>query len=218
MDNPSGTRHSLLGAEVIGRLRGHLALEEPDGRLIVDVGGVGYEVATPVGTVGRARSGDKPEEVLLHIHTQVREDAFELYGFAAEGDRQLFRLLLAVQKVGPKLALGLLSALAAEEVIAAIRGGDISRLCRVPGIGRKTAERVVLELREKVGVVWSLGSPPANRQGDVTDRLMAALVNMGYKSAEAERAVKSLGDAIGGQAMADSLRAALAALTQRHGG
>jgi Holliday junction DNA helicase RuvA len=202
---------------VIGRLTGKLGQEEPDGRLLVDVGGVGYEVSTPVGTARRASSGAEPGSVVLFIHTHVREDALELFGFASEADRQLFRLLISVQKVGPKLGLGLLSALSAEELVRAIGEGDLGRLCRVPGVGRKTAERLVLELRERAKLVLPPATAAPARPGDLPSRLVGALVNMGYKSAEAERAVKSLGDTVEELPMAEALRAALATLTQRRG-
>ena len=202
---------------MIGRLTGKLAQEEPDGRLLVDVGGVGYEVSTPVGTARRASSGAEPGNVVLFIHTHVREDALELFGFASEADRQLFRLLIGVQKVGPKLGLGLLSALTGAELVRAIGEGDLGRLCRVPGVGRKTAERLVLELRERAKLALPPAPTPA-RPGDLPSRLVGALVNMGYKSTEAERAVKSLGETVEALPMAESLRAALAFLTQRRGG
>ena len=203
---------------MIGRLTGKLAQEEPDGTLLVDVGGVGYEVSTPVGTARRASSGAEPGNVVLFIHTHVREDALELFGFASEADRQLFLLLIGVQKVGPKLGLGLLSALTAAELVRAIGEGDLGRLCRVPGVGRKTAERLVLELRERAKVALQPATPTPARPGDLPSRLVEALVNMGYKAAEAERAVKSLGETVQALPMAESLRAALAFLTQRRGG
>jgi holliday junction DNA helicase RuvA len=208
----------LRPTHVIGRLTGKLGAEEADGRLLVDVGGVGYEVSTPVGTARRASSGAEPGSVVLHVHTHVREDVLELFGFASEADRHLFRLLIGVQKVGPKLGLGLLSALPAEELVRAIGEGDIARICRVPGVGRKTAERLVLELRERAKLALAASSPPSARPGDLPSRVVGALVNMGYKSAEAERAVKSLGDGVEQLPMPEALRAALAALTQRRGG
>jgi Holliday junction DNA helicase RuvA len=207
----------LTRTNVIGRLTGKLGQEEPDGRLLVDVGGVGYEVSTPVGAARRASSGAEPGNVVLFIHTHVREDALELFGFASEADRQLFRMLIGVQKVGPKLGLGLLSALSAEELVRAIGEGDLARLCRVPGVGRKTAERLVLELRERAKLVLPPTAAGSARPGDLPSRLVGALVNMGYKSAEAERAVKSLGDTVEVLPMAEALRAALATLTQRRG-
>ncbi len=206
-----------LEADVIGRLTGKLGLEEPDGRLLVDVGGVGYEVSTPVGTVRRASSGAEPGSIVLFIHTHVREDALELFGFASEADRALFRLLIGVQKVGPKLGLGLLSALSAEELVRALGEGDFALLCRVPGVGRKTAERLVLELRDRARLTLTPAAAPA-RPGDIRARLVGALVNMGYRVPEAERAVKSLGESVEKLPMAEVLRAALAALTQRRGG
>ncbi len=199
---------------MIGRLTGRVVAEDPDGALIVDVNGVGYEVKAPVGTLGRAeRAGDAG--VVLHVHTHVREDALELFAFASDGERDVFRLLIGVQKIGPKIALGLLSALPPADLAAALAAGDLARLSRVPGIGRKTAERLVLELKDKVtrgrvvGVA-AAGSGQANR-------LVGALVNMGYRSAEAEQAVSALGDRVRSEPAAELLREALAWLTQRRG-
>jgi Holliday junction DNA helicase RuvA len=213
----TGTVHVCSSFIVIGRLTGKVALEEPDGRLLVDVGGVGYEVSTPVGTVGRATSGAEPGSFVLFVHTHVREDSFELFGFATEMDRQLFRMLLGVQKVGPKLALGLLSALSAEDLGRALGEGDVSWLCRVPGVGRKTAERLVLELREKARQAVSATARTPTRPGNVAERVAQALVGMGYKAPEAERAVKGLGEAMDALPVSEALRLALGSLTQRRG-
>src|SRR5262245_18821121 len=127
---------------VIGRLRGRVAGDEVSGLVVVDVGGVGYEVITPAGTLGRARRVGS-DDVELVIHTHVREDALELFGFANESDRRVFRLLIGVPNVGPKTALGVLSALPAAELSRAVRMSDVARLTKVPGIGKKTAERLV---------------------------------------------------------------------------
>jgi len=202
---------------MIGRLTGRVVGEDADGALILDVGGVGYEVKTPVGTLGRAeRAG--VDGVVLHVHTHVREDALELFAFGSEGERDVFRLLIGVQKIGPKIALGLLSALPPADLAAAIGAGDLVRLSRVPGIGRKTAERLVLELKDKLTRGRVAGAAAKGTGPDPAARLVGALVNMGYRSAEAEQAVTALGDRVRDAPPSELLREALAWLTQRRGG
>ena len=199
---------------VIGRLAGRVVVEEPSGAIILDVGGVGYELLAPLGALGRAEQ--LPEErIVLFVHTNLRQDALELFGFASLAEREVFRLLIGVQKVGPKIALGLLSALPPAELASAVNDGDVARLSRVPGIGKKTAERLVLELREKMpGGRLPEVNPKRSRDGH-TQRLVGALTNMGYRPAEAERAVDSLGDRVSAEPLPALLRAALAVLTQR---
>ena len=199
---------------MIGRLAGRVVVEEPSGAIILDVGGVGYELLAPLGALGRAEQ--LPEErIVLFVHTNLRQDALELFGFASLAEREVFRLLIGVQKVGPKIALGLLSALPPAELASAVNDGDVARLSRVPGIGKKTAERLVLELREKMpgGRLPEANSTPS-RDGHA-QRLIGALTNMGYRPAEAERAVESLGDRVSAEPLPSLLRAALAVLTQR---
>jgi holliday junction DNA helicase RuvA len=200
---------------MIGRLRGRVAGDEVSGLLVVDVGGVGYEVLTPLGTLGRARKASS-EEVELVIHTHVREDALDLFGFASEMERRVFRLLIGVPNVGPKTALGVLSALPASELSLAVRQGDVVRLTKVPGIGKKTAERLVLELKEKLaldGIVEALGTAPSQPAGGTVSRLTSALTNMGYRATEAEKAIASLGPRVDSAPLAELLREALAILS-----
>jgi Holliday junction DNA helicase RuvA len=200
---------------MIGRLRGRLGGDEVSGLLVVDVGGVGYEVLTPAGTVGRARRAGS-EEVELVIHTHVREDALELFGFSSENERRIFRLLIGVPNVGPKTALGVLSALPAAELSRAVRQGDVGRLTKVPGIGKKTAERLVLELKEKLaldGLGDAVGRAPRQPAGDAAARLTSALTNMGYRAAEAEKAVTSLGPRVDSSPLTELLREALSILS-----
>jgi holliday junction DNA helicase RuvA len=198
---------------VIGRLSGKVVADDPGGALVLDVHGVGYELLTPVGTRGRADAG--ADLTVLYVHTHVREDALDLFGFASELERRVFRLLIEVPNVGPRTALNVLSALPTSELADAVHAADVARLCRVPGIGKKTAERLVLELKEKLPKladrVRPAEAPPARR--DDAQRLVGALTNMGYRAAEAERAVKSLGDRVGKEPVADLLREALAHLT-----
>jgi holliday junction DNA helicase RuvA len=127
-------------------------------------------------------------EVALHIHTHVREDAFSLYGFLRAGEKQLFEKLLTVSGIGPKLAITILSGMAAEEMVAAIRGGDVARLTRIPGIGKKTAERMVLELRDKLPAAGTAEASAA-QASPVEEDVISALVNLGYPRAAAEKAL-----------------------------
>ena len=203
---------------MIGRLCGKVVAEDPAGTIVVDVAGVGYELFAPLGTVGRSRS-EPSGEVVIHVHTHVREEALDLFGFASDAERRVFRVLLGVPSVGPKTALAVMSALPLPELARAVHQGDVARLTRVPGIGRKTAERFVLELKDKLGHLdpgpggdrAPAAAPPLKSED--AKKLAGALTNMGYKPAEAERAVRSLADQIGKEPIADLLRKALAFLT-----
>src|SRR5262249_40570173 len=135
---------------MIGQLRGRLADKRPN-QAMADVGGVGYLVAVPLSTY--ASLGELHNEVTLLIHTHVREDAFSLYGFLSAREKQFFELLLSVSGIGPSLALKILSGMNVDELVPAIRGGDIARLSKTPGVGRKTAERLVVELKDKLETV-----------------------------------------------------------------
>jgi Holliday junction DNA helicase RuvA len=198
---------------MIGRLRGRVLADEATGAVVLDVQGVGYELSTPVGTLGRARDMGNGE-VELWVHTHVREDALDLFGFASETDRRVFRLLLGVPNVGPKTALGVLSALSVEDLARAVERSDHVRLGKVPGIGKKTAERLVLELKEKLRGLES-ASPVSTTEslGNEAGRLLSALVNMGYRPGEAERAVSALGPKLDTEPLGNLLREALAKLT-----
>jgi Holliday junction DNA helicase RuvA len=205
--------------DMIGKLKGVVVSEEPP-LVTVDVQGVGYEVHVPVGAIGRAQRDEAAVE--LWIHTVVRADAFELFGFSAEPERRIFRLLIQVPNVGPRTALGVMSALSPQELAQAIRDADTARLTKVPGVGKKTAERLVLELKDKLaldGLEHELTSErlktPASgdRPTEARTRLLSALTNMGYRPAEAERAVQALGPRVGAEPLGDLLREALAALS-----
>ena len=177
---------------MIGRLVGTLARKEPPA-LLVDVNGVGYELEAPMSTFY-----DLPvtgEKVTLYTHLVVREDAHLLYGFSRESQRQLFRSLLKVNGVGPRVALAVLSGLSEQELIACLANEDIARLTKVPGIGRKTAERLVIELRDKVDLaaVPAAGTArPASAPADPAQEAISALIALGYKPNEASRAVGGL--------------------------
>jgi holliday junction DNA helicase RuvA len=198
---------------MIGRLTGKVVVDDPGGSLVLDVNGVGYELMTPVGT--RARAESSGELLVLIVYTHVREEAFDLYGFASELERRVFRLLLDVPNVGPRTALNVLSALPTAELAQAVHASDVARLCRLPGIGKKTAERLVLELKEKLPKLTDQARPEVGRPAarDDRQRLLGALTNMGYRTAEAEQALKSLADRLGKEPLSDLLRQALALLT-----
>lgn len=204
---------------MIGRLEGKLVSDDVDGTILLDVRGVGYEVTVPLGAVGRARRsptfGGSGADLTLLIHTRVREDSFDLYGFASEIEREVFRLLIALPSVGPKLGLAVLSALPPNELSEAVQANDIKRLNKISGVGRKTAERLILELKEKLPRLGVAQGKPSGPQGKPTDdegRLIGALTNMGYKQMEAERAVSKLKARMGQEPISDLLRAALAEL------
>ncbi len=174
---------------MIAHLRGKLLAKHPN-QAIVETGGVGYDVTISVPTFS-----DLPGvsgEVALHIHTHVREDIIALYGFLRSAEKKLFERLITVSGIGPKLAITILSGMAADEMVNAIRGNDIVRLTRIPGIGKKTAERMVLELRDKL---------PAEQPGEIAasptlsaveEDVLSALVNLGYQRANAEKALAGM--------------------------
>ena len=173
---------------MIAHLRGRLLAKHPN-QAIVETCGVGYEVTISVPTFS-----DLPavgSEVALHIHTHVREDSIALYGFLRPAEKQLFEKLINVSGIGPKLAITILSGMAADEMVGAIRGNDIARLTRIPGIGRKTAERLVLELRDKLPAATGGEVPAAPTMSAVEEDVLSALMNLGYQRAAAEKAVSS---------------------------
>jgi len=199
---------------MIGQLRGQLADKRPN-QVLVDVGGVGYLVAVPLSTY--AALGELHTEVTLLIHTHVREDALALYGFLSSREKHFFEMLLGASGVGPTLALKILSGMSVEELVPAIRGGDVVRLTRIPGVGRKTAERMVVELKDKLEAVVIAGerpavTSPAGAQADV----VSALVNLGYEQRSAESAVAEAKHAGGGD-FEKLLRAALQSLSAPKG-
>ncbi len=185
---------------MIGWLRGRVADSDADNTVILDVGGVGYEVMVPLGTMGRAETSEDGLTA-LHVHTNVREDALELFGFATRAERAAFRTLITISKVGPKLAMAVLSAVAVDELAQLVERNEVMRLTKVPGVGKKTAERMVLELRGKLAALSAMQrsgvARPGRRPDGATDQvrmLQDALVRMGFKAAEAERAIASIED------------------------
>jgi len=201
---------------MIGRLSGKLISDDVDGTILLDVAGVGYEVTVPLGVVGRAGGAARDANLVLFVHTHVREDALDLYGFASALERSVFRLLISLPNVGPKLALSVLSSLPPTELMTAVQANDLRRLNKIPGVGKKTAERLVLELREKLPKLGAgrPNAPSASSAGGDRDKLLGALVNMGYKSGEAEPVVEALAPRVGREPISDLLREALLALSR----
>jgi Holliday junction DNA helicase RuvA len=174
---------------MIARLRGRL-LEKSPNQAIVDVQGVGYDVTIPLSTFYQLP--DPPGEADLAIHTHVREDLIALYGFKTAREKQVFEKLLTVSGIGPKLAITVLSGLEASELIPAIRTNDLARLTRIPGVGKKTAERMVLELRDKLAGAESSTEAVYTGFAPPEEDVLSALTNLGYQRAVAERALKTL--------------------------
>jgi Holliday junction DNA helicase RuvA len=172
---------------MIGQLRGRLADKRPN-QILIDVGGVGYLVSVPLSTY--AALGELHTEVTLLIHSHIREDAFSLYGFLSSREKHLFEMLLSASGVGPTLALKILSGMSTEELIPAIRGNDLGRLTKIPGVGRKTAERMVVELKDKLETMAiSEQKPAAASPAGVEADVVSALINLGYDGRTAENAV-----------------------------
>lgn len=188
---------------MIGRLEGRLHRIEP-GTVLVDVGGVGYQVATTLRVFDRLSDGDS---AVFWIHTQVRDDAIVLFGFPDRLDLDAFEKLIAVAGVGPRTALGVLSALTATELATAVEAGDLALLQRSPGVGKKTAERILLELKDRLGPG---ASSPDTTRGDA----VSALVNLGYSQRDAARAVDAVSADGGGEDLGELLRLALQKLTR----
>ncbi len=173
---------------MIALLRGLLVEKHPN-QAVVEVGGVGYDVTIPVSTF--TQLADPGAEVRLRIHTHVREDALALYGFATQDEKALFEKLIGVSGIGPKLAITILSGLAAPDLVSAIRRGEVDRLVRIPGIGKKTAERMVLELRDKLpAIAGEEPTPPAAALSAIDQDVLSALLNLGCARPQAENAVR----------------------------
>ena len=181
---------------MIGRLRGRVIDKQPP-FLLLDVNGVGYEIEAPMSTFYTLPAAQ--EEVVLHTHLAVREDAHVLYGFAREAERRLFRALLKVSGVGGKMALGVLSSMTAEEFARAVQAADTAALTRLPGVGKKTAERLIIEMRDKLDAL--VGSEPVTGRtaaagGDRPDGAdqdaVSALIALGYRPPEASRMVSKV--------------------------
>src|SRR5579885_2771755 len=174
---------------MIAHLRGKLIARHPN-EVIVETSGVGYDVTISVPTFSELPS--LGSEVALHIHTHVREDQIALYGFLRPEEKQLFEKLITVSGIGPKLAVTILSGMPAEDMTGAIRGNDVAKLTKIPGIGRKTAERMVLELRDKLPPTGTDQVQVIPALSAVQEDVLSALVNLGYQRAIAEKAIASV--------------------------
>jgi holliday junction DNA helicase RuvA len=196
---------------MIAHLRGKLLAKHPN-QVIVETAGVGYEVTISVPTFS-----DLPAvgaDVALHIHTHVREDVIALYGFLRSTEKVLFERLISVSGIGPKLAITTLSGIAADDMVRAIRSNDVARLTRIPGIGKKTAERMVLELRDKLPEAGPMAAPTVPAMSATEEDVLSALINLGYQRQAAEKALASAAKN-GKSASFDSLfRESLAALSK----
>jgi len=199
---------------MIAQLRGRLLEKQPN-RVIVDVNGVGYDVHVPLSTFYEL--GEQGADVTLRIHTHVREDALLLYGFATRLELQIFERLISVSGIGPKLALAVLSGLEPSELVMAIRMANVARLTGIPGIGKKTAERIGLELKDKmssfVPAETTTSAAPDDSEALRTD-LLSALMNLGYHRPLAERAVTAALKKASGASFETTLRHALRELSQ----
>jgi len=201
---------------MIAWLRGSVQRKTADS-VIIDVSGVGYLVNIPVSTLGEVP--EPGDQISLHIHTHLREDSLSLFGFATELEKELFQLLLGISGIGPKLALSVLSGLAAPDLLAAIGSSDDATLCAIPGIGKKTAARLCLELKDKVRQL----APEAQLQTEAgasvlsghLDDAVSALVNLGYKRPIAEDAVKKIDQGRPELRIEDLIREALSMLMKR---
>jgi len=195
---------------MIARLTGVL-LEKGEDTAILDVNGVGYLLHLSAATllVLPARG----ERVTVRTITHVREDALDLYGFATEEEEDVFRALLGVKGVGPRAAQNILSGIEPRDLAQAVAQGDVARLTRVPGIGKKTAERLVVELKDKLlALARAAGPGKARDRGGLLEQLQVALVNLGYKPAQAEQVAESLRDQVEGRSLDELLREALKAM------
>lgn len=199
---------------MIGSLRGRLVAKQPP-YLVIDVGGVGYELEAPMSTFYVLPVAGT--EVTVCTHLVVREDAHVLYAFASERERRLFRELLKVSNVGPRLALALLSGISVDSFLLCVEAEDIDALVRVPGVGRKTAERLLIEMRDRVktfgsGMPVAAGSPPEVRASGFQAEAFSALVALGYKPPEATRLLKLAGS--GAETTEELIRGALQAASR----
>ena len=190
---------------MIGSLRGKLIEKRPN-LVLIDVGGVGYQVVIPLSTF--ASLGALHSESTLLIYTHVREDQLALYGFFTAREKHCFELLISASGVGPSLALKILSGMSLEELIPAIRKGDLAQLVRIPGVGRKTAERMVVELRDKLAVVDVPQAGKPTTRSQLESDVASALVNLGYDARSVDSAIEKSGVKVGSD-FEEVLRAAL---------
>ncbi len=196
-------------ASITGRLR-----RKATDYLIIDVAGVGYQVHVPLSTY--TGIPDEGEEVSLHIHTLLREDSLSLFGFLTQEEKDMFLLLMGVSGIGPKLALAILSSLAVAELSRALQAADDSTLRAIPGVGKKTAARMVLELKDKIALMMPMIAAPTSAVlSDHSEDVISALVNLGYKKPQAEEAVRKVRNGHPGLTIEELIREALAVLMKR---
>lgn len=194
---------------MIGLLRGRIADKQPN-TLVVDVQGVGYEVHVPLSTFYDA--GDTGADITLRIYTHVREDALLLYGFLTELERQLFEKLIGISGIGPKLAIAVLSGMEPRELMMSVQRGDVARLTGIPGVGKKTSERIVLELRDRLAQLPGgvpTDSAPITGGDRVRGDLLSALQNLGYHRPQAEKAIDATLQTMSNPTFEHALKAAL---------
>jgi Holliday junction DNA helicase RuvA len=196
---------------MIAHLRGILLSKRPN-QAVVEVGGVGYDVTISVPAFTELPAAGK--EVALHIYTHVREDVIALYGFLQPAEKHLFEKLITVSGIGPKLAITILSGMEAGGMAKAIRANDVARLTQIPGIGKKTAERMVLELRDKLPAKEAESSEAMAVPGGISEDVISALVNLGYQRGDAERALATTGKNGKPESFEIMFREALAALSR----
>ena len=195
---------------MIAFLRGRVADKQPN-KVIVDIQGVGYEVNVPLSTYYEI--GDEGAEIALRIYTHVREDALQLYGFLSDLERQLFERLIGISGIGPKLAIAVLSGMDPRDLVAAVQRGDVARLTGIPGVGKKTAERIVLELKDRLAQMAIAVVPEAAEIASGPDRvradLLSALQNLGYHRPQAEKAIDAVLKAVPDPSFEQALKSAL---------
>ena len=199
---------------MIGHLRG-IVLENPPNQVILEAGGVGYDVQIPISTF--TALPDQGAQAMLRIHTHVREDALLLFGFATSEEKAVFERLISVSGIGPKLGITVLSGLPTADLIAAIRTSDVARLVKIPGVGKKTAERMILELKDKLSAIDSSGKAGAmaNQTPEMSpleNDVLSALQNLGCSRAAAEEAIRKIKDKGAPMEFEPFFRAALAAV------
>jgi Holliday junction DNA helicase RuvA len=191
---------------MIALLRGQVFEKHPN-RLIVDVAGVGYDVQVPLSTFYTA--GEPGSEIALRIHTHVREDQLSLYGFATLLELNMFEKLIAVSGIGPKLALSVLSGIETRDLVGAIQRNDLARLTGIPGVGKKTAERMCVELRDRLPKALVASDAPPSPGDTLRDDLVSALINLGYHRQAIDKSLDKLVNDAGEQRFEDVLRSAL---------
>jgi len=198
---------------MIAFLRGRVLDKHPN-RLIVDVQGVGYEVHVPLSTFYDV--GDEGADVALRVHTHVREDMLQLYGFLTPLEQQVFERLIGISGIGPKLAIAVLSGIDPRELVGAVQRADVARLTKIPGVGRKTAERIVLELKDRLqqiaGAPATDATPPPSPVDRLREDLVSALVNLGYHRPQAEKTIESTLKSADGLGFEQALKQALKGL------